>query len=216
MMAAMMFPSITPMVVGYARIEEGTRGRGRTIGATAVFVAGYLLAWAGAGLLAYTIVEGVRELNLGFLAWEELGPYVAGGVILGAAIYQLSPLKDSCLRQCRSPRMLLQHWRPGRMGALRMGFEHGGFCIGCCWALMAALFALGVMSVGWMVFVAVLIAAEKLVPWRAIANRGIALVLAVLAIAVAFTPADVPSLTIPGSPDAMKGMGTEVHHGKSR
>jgi predicted metal-binding membrane protein len=208
MMAAMMFPSIAPMVVGYARIGERTRGRGRTVtGATAVFVAGYLLAWAGAGLLAYALVEGVRELGLGFLAWEELGPYVAGGVILGAALYQLSPLKDRCLRQCRSPMMLLQHWRPGHMGALRMGFEHGGFCIGCCWALMAALFALGVMSVGWMVFVAVLIAAEKLVPWRAIANRGIALVLAVLAIAVAFTPADVPLLTTPGSPEAMKAMG---------
>jgi predicted metal-binding membrane protein len=216
MMAAMMFPSITPMVVGYARIEQGARGRGRTAltGATAVFVAGYLLAWTGAGLLAYTIVEGVRELNVGFLAWEELGPYVAGGVILGAALYQLSPLKDSCLRQCRSPRMLLQHWRPGHVGALRMGFEHGGFCIGCCWALMAALFALGVMSVGWMVFVAALIAAEKLVPWRAIANRGIAVLLAVLAVAVAFTPADVPSLTIPGSPDAMKGTGMEAEHGK--
>ena len=120
------------------------------------------------------IVEGVRELDPGFLAWDELGPYVAGAVILGAALYQLSPLKDSCLRQCRSPAMLLQHWRPGPVGALRMGFEHGGFCIGCCWALMAALFAVGVMSVGWMAFIAALIAAEKLLPWRAIANRGIA------------------------------------------
>ena len=110
--------------------------------------------------------------------------------------------------------MLLQHWRPGYIGALRMGFEHGGFCIGCCWALMAALFALGVMSVGWMVFVAALIAAEKLVPWRAIANRGIAVLLAVLAIAVAFAPADVPALTIPGSPDAMKAMGMDAEHGK--
>jgi predicted metal-binding membrane protein len=217
MMAAMMFPSITPMVVGYARIDEGTRGRGRTAitSATALFVTGYLLAWAGAGLLAYTIVEGVRELGLGFLAWGELGPYVAGGVILGAALYELSPLKDSCLRQCRSPIMLLQHWRPGQLGALRMGFEHGGFCIGCCWALMAVLFALGVMSVGWMVFVAALIAAEKLVPWRAIANRGIAMLLAVLAIAVAFMPAHVPSLTIPGSPDAANSMGMEPEHGKS-
>ena len=202
MMAAMMLPSITPMVVGYAR-------RTSTTSATAVFVAGYLVAWAGAGLLAYTIVEGVRGLGLGFLAWDESGPYVAGGVILAAALYQLSPLKDGCLRQCRSPKMLLEHWRPGQVGALRMGVEHGGFCIGCCWALMAALFALGVMSIAWMVFVAGLIAVEKLLPWRAVASRGIALVLAVLAIAVAFTPADVPSLTIPGSPDAMQGMGMD-------
>ena len=217
MMAAMMLPSLAPMVFGYARIGEGSRGRGRTAltGATAVFVVGYLLAWATAGLLGYTIVEGVRELGPGFLAWDELGPYVAGGVILGAALYQLSPLKDSCLRQCRSPAMLFQHWRPGHMGALRMGFEHGGFCIGCCWALMAALFAVGVMNVAWMVFIAALIAAEKLLPWRAIANRGIAALLAVLAIAVAFAPADVPSLTIPGSPDAMEAMGMEAEHGKS-
>ena len=198
MMAAMMFPSLAPMVLGHARAAR--------TGATAVFVAGYLLAWAVAGLFGYTIVEVVRELDPGFLAWGELGPFVAGGVILGAALYQLSPLKDRCLRQCRSPAMLLQHWRPGHVGALRIGFEHGGFCIGCCWALMAALFAVGVMNVTWMVFIATLIATEKLLPWRAIANRGIAALLAVLAIAIAFTPGDVPSLTIPGSPEAMGAM----------
>jgi predicted metal-binding membrane protein len=208
MMAAMMFPSFAPMVLTHARMGKVRRDQRRTAptSATAVFVVGYLLAWAAAGLLGYMTVEGVRELDPGFLAWEELGPYVAGGVILGAALYQLSPLKDSCLRECRSPLMLLQHWRPGRVGALRMGFEHGGFCIGCCWALMATLFALGVMSVGWMAFIAGLIAAEKLLPWRAIASRGIAVLLAVLAIAVAFAPAEVPTLTIPGSPEAMGEM----------
>ena len=208
MMVAMMLPSLAPIVFGYARIEEGSRGRGRIAltGATAVFVAGYLLAWATAGLLGYMTVEGVRELDPGFLAWDELGPYVAGAVILGAALYQLSPLKDRCLRQCRSPAMLLQHSRPGGVGALRMGFEHGGFCIGCCWALMAALVAVGVMNVAWMVIIAALIAAEKLLPWRAIANRGIAALLVVLAIAIAFVPADVPALTIPGSPEAMESM----------
>ena len=208
MMAAMMLPSLAPIVFGYTQIEEGRRGRGRTAltGATAVFVAGYLLAWATAGLLGYGIVEGVRELDPGFLAWDELGPYVAGAVILAAAVYQLSSLKDSCLRQCRSPAMLLQHWRPGLVGALRMGFRHGGFCIGCCWAMMAALVAVGLMNVAWMAVIAVLIAAEKLLPWRAIANRGIAALLAVLAIAVAFAPADVPALTIPGSPEAMEAM----------
>ena len=208
MMVAMMVPSLAPIVFGYARIEEGRRGRGRIAltGATAVFVAGYLLAWATAGLLGYMTVEGVRELDPGFLAWDELGPYVAGAVILGAALYQLSPLKDRCLRRCRSPAMLLQHSRPGAVGALRMGFEHGGFCIGCCWALMAALVAVGVMNVAWMVIIAALIAAEKLLPWRAIANRGIAALLVVLAIAIAFVPADVPALTIPGSPEAMESM----------
>ena len=107
MMAAMMLPSITPMVVGYAR-------RTSTTSATAVFVAGYLVAWAGAGLLAYTIVEGVRGLGLGFLAWDESGPYVAGGVILAAALYQLSPLKDGCLRQCRVRRCSSSTGGPAR------------------------------------------------------------------------------------------------------
>jgi predicted metal-binding membrane protein len=214
MMAAMMFPSITPMVLAHARIEEG-RNRGRTaLTGAAFFVAGYLLTWGTGGLLGYMIVEGVRSLHLGFLAWEEAGRYVAGGVIVGAALYQLAPLKDACLRQCRSALMLLEHWRPGRVGALRMGIQHGGFCVGCCWALMAALFALGVMSISWMFVVAALIAAERLLPWRAIANRGIAILLAVLAVAVALAPQEVPGLTIPGSSEAMKAMGMEAGHGK--
>jgi predicted metal-binding membrane protein len=207
MMAAMMLPSFAPMVIAYARIKRERRRRERTAaGATVLFIAGYVISWGAAGLLGYAIIESARSLDVGFLAWDELGAYVAGAVILAAAVYQLTPLKDSCLRECRSPRMLLQHWRPGGTGALKTGTEHGGFCVGCCWALMAALFALGVMSIGWMVFVAALIAAEKLLPWKAVANRGIAVLLAALAIAVAFAPAQVPALTIPGSPEAMKTM----------
>ena len=95
--------------------------------------------------------------------------------------------------------MLLAHFHPGRLGALRMGVEHGGVCIGCCWTLMAALFALGVMSIAWMAFVAALIAAERLLPWKAPAVRAVAVVLAVLGLAVAFAPEQVPGLTIPGS-----------------
>ena len=128
-------------------------------------------------------------------------------MILLAAVYQLTPLKDVCLRHCRSPFMfLMKHWRPGRVGAVRMGLIHGGWCVGCCWALMAALFALGVMSLGWMAFIAALIAIEKLLPWRALANRGIAVLLLVLGLGVAFTPESVPGLTLPGSPKAMRAM----------
>jgi hypothetical protein len=132
---------------------------------------------------------------------------VAGGVIVAAAVYQLTPLKDACLTKCRSPFFfLLGAWRPGRLGALRMGIEHGGWCVGCCWALMAALFALGIMSIGWMAFIAALIAIEKLLPWQAVANRGIAVLLVVLGLAVAFAPEDVPGLTLPDSPEAMQAM----------
>jgi predicted metal-binding membrane protein len=212
MMAAMMFPSIAPMVLMYARIQEGKREKGRDApaGATAVFVAGYLVTWSLAGLAFYALLEAGDSLSIDALSWDRAGPYVAGGVIAAAAIYQLTPLKDACLRRCRSPFFfLLEAWKPGRLGALRMGIEHGGWCVGCCWALMAALFALGVMSIGWMAFIAALIAIEKLLPWKAVANRGIAMLLVVLGLAVAFAPEDVPGLTLPGSPEAMQAMGME-------
>jgi predicted metal-binding membrane protein len=193
MMAAMMLPAVAPMVAGYRRRAAG-------LGATPAFLAGYLAVWATAGLLAYALVEAVRSLGLGFLAWDEAGRYLAGGVILAAALYQLTAPKDACLRRCRDPHgFLAEHWRPGRLGALRMGMEHGGFCVGCCWALMAALFALGVMSIGWMVLVAALIVAERLLPWKTTAGRGVAVILALLALAVAFAPEDVPGLTVPGA-----------------
>jgi predicted metal-binding membrane protein len=200
MMVAMMFPSIAPMVVMYVRIQEGRRERGQPvpIGATPVFVAGYLLAWTAAGLVGYALFELGRALTGDVFSWANAGPYLAGGIVLAAAVYQLTPVKDVCLRHCRSPVMfLMKHWRPGRLGGLRMGVIHGGWCVGCCWALMAALFALGVMSLGWMAFVAALIAIEKLLPWKALANRGIAVLLLVLGLAVALTPTSVPELTLP-------------------
>jgi predicted metal-binding membrane protein len=210
MMAAMMLPSIAPLVLMQARVHAGSGERRRTspVGSTALFVVGYLVSWAFAGAFGYMIVEGARSLDVGFLAWHEAGPYAAGAVLVGAALYQLTTPKEICLRHCRSPQMLLHGWRPGGLGALRMGIEHGGFCIGCCWALMAALFALGVMSLVWMAFFAALIAIEKLVPWRTVASRGIAVLLAVIGLGVAFAPEDVPGLTIPGSPmvQPMKSM----------
>ena len=155
-----------------------------------------LLAWSAAGLVAYALIEGVRSLDLGFLAWDEAGPYVAGGAILAAAVYQLTPAKDACLRRCRDAQ------------AAGTGIEHGPHCVGCCWGLTAALFALGVMSIAWMAFVAALIAAERLLPSRLMANRAAAVVLAVLGLAVAFAPGDVPVLTLPDS-HAAAGMTME-------
>jgi predicted metal-binding membrane protein len=209
MMAAMMFPSIAPMVVMHVRIQEGRKARGQSapVGATTLFVAGYLITWATAGLLGFAVYELGKAATGDLFAWDNGGQYLAGGIIVAAAIYQLTPLKDTCLRHCRSPFVfLMEHWRPGRVGALRVGLVHGAWCVGCCWALMAALFALGVMSIGWMAFIAALIAAEKLLPWRVLANRGIAVLLLVLGLSVAITPASVPGLTLPDSPQAMKAM----------
>jgi predicted metal-binding membrane protein len=209
MMAAMMFPSIAPMVTMHVRIQEARRTRGQSapIGATTLFVAGYLVTWTAAGLVGYGIYRLGAALTGDTFSWHNAGPELAGGIIILAAIYQLTPLKDTCLRHCRSPFMfLMEHWRPGRTGALMVGLRHGAWCVGCCWALMAALFALGIMSIGWMAFIAALIAAEKLLPWRVATSRAIALLLLVLGLSVAITPSSVPGLTLPDSPEAMKAM----------
>ena len=213
MMAAMMFPSIAPMVSMYAFVDRGKReaeGRDPPRGAIAAFVGGYLLTWTAFGLLAYGLFELARSLDVEALSWDRDGPYVAGAVIGLAALYQLTPLKDACLSRCRNPLgFVLTSWRDGRLGAVAMGIHHGGWCVGCCWALMAALFAVGVMSVPWMAFIALLIAAEKLLPWQRAVNGAIAAILLVLAIGVAWDPQDVPGLTLPDSPpaeSAMEGM----------
>jgi predicted metal-binding membrane protein len=220
MMAAMMFPSIAPMVVVHARIQRGqaNHGRSRRLGVTVLFVTGYLLTWTVFGLAAYGVFTLGRSLSIDALSWDRGGPYLAGGVVCAAAVYQLTSLKDACLSRCRSPFWFLLHrWRHGRLGALRMGASHGAWCVGCCWALMAMLFALGVMSVGWMAFVAALIAVEKLLPWKALSNRGIAVLLAVLGLAVAFAPGRVPGLTLPnGSGMRMSGGAVEMQRPTGR
>jgi predicted metal-binding membrane protein len=193
MMAAMMFPSIAPMVGIY-------RSLSRTAGATACFVAGYLVTWTAAGLVAYALVD----LTRGAVSWDNGGRWVAAGILLAAAVYELTPAKKNCLSKCRGPlSFIMESWRPGRDGALRMGIEHGAWCVGCCWALMAALFALGVMSVAWMVVIALLIAVEKLLPWRAAATAAVTLTLVALAIGVAASPSSVPALTVPDDGGSM-------------
>ncbi len=202
MMAAMMFPSVAPTVLMYDRLRAGHRARGKGAGAdaTALFVTGYLCVWTAAGLAAYGLFELARAIDPAFLAWNEAGRYVTGGVIVVAAVYQLTPLKQACLVKCRSPMMFLaERWRHGRTGGLQLGARHGAWCLGCCWALMAALFAVGVMSLGWMALVAGLIAGEKLLPWPAAARRTVAMLLLLLGVGVAFVPAEVPGFHEPGS-----------------
>ncbi|MFL5893695.1 MAG: DUF2182 domain-containing protein [Thermoleophilaceae bacterium] len=192
MMAAMMFPSVFPIVGMYERIRIS---RAAPRSRTALVVAGYLLSWTLWGLAAFGAIRGGRALFGDFLPWDGAGRWVAGGILLAAAAYQLTPVKNACLTRCRGPLMfVMENWRPGRIGALRLGAVHGAWCVGCCWALMAALFALGVMSLGWMAFIAGLIAAEKLLPSRRIANYAVAGVLALIGAAVLAHPAAVPGM----------------------
>jgi predicted metal-binding membrane protein len=195
MMAAMMFPSVAPTVALYSRMT-----RSRDPVAPLVFTGGYLLTWTVVGLVVFGISDLGGSLFGDALAWDNGGKWVAGAILVLAAGYELTPLKDVCLGKCRSPLgFLLGSWRPGLSGALRMGAKNGAWCVGCCWALMAALFALGVMSIAWMAFVAALIAMEKLLPWRRVATYGTAGILLVLGILLMAAPDAIPGLTTPGS-----------------
>jgi predicted metal-binding membrane protein len=157
------------------------------------------LTWAAAGLLAFGIAVVGGQLAGDVLAWDRAGRWIAAATLLVAAAYELTPLKDVCLGKCRSPLgFLLGSWRDGWSGAVQMGAKNGAWCVGCCWALMAALFALGVMSVAWMAFVAGLIAIEKIIPWRRVATYGTAAIMLALGLLVLFAPDAVPALTIPG------------------
>lgn len=219
MMAAMMLPSAAPMIAAHSQVQRRRRELGRDdrgSGQTLAFATGYMVAWTAFGIAAYGLFELVRSFDIEALGWNRGGQWVAAGVIGLAAAYQLTPLKDACLSRCRSPLAFVAgSWRGGRAGALAMGVELGGWCIGCCWALMATLFALGLMSITWMVVVAALVAFEKLLPWKRLAFGGVAALLLGLALAVALSPEHVPALTMPGgsgmSPGSGPGTGMSMH-----
>jgi predicted metal-binding membrane protein len=194
MMAAMMFPSVAPTVALYSKLKHT-----RALGAPLLFASGYLLVWSAVGLLAYALARAGEQIFGDVLAWDGAGRWVAGCTLLVAAAYELTPLKNVCLGKCRTPLgFLLGSWRDGLSGAVKMGARHGSWCVGCCWALMASLFALGVMSVVWMALVAGLIALEKLLPSRRIATYGTAALLLALGVLMLVAPDVLPALTTPG------------------
>jgi predicted metal-binding membrane protein len=212
MMAAMMLPSVAPMVLAFARVSRHRADLGRAhCVPTWIFLAGYLLAWTGYGVVAYGAFRLITALDTGFLAWDEGGPWVAGGAVAGAGLYQLTPLKEICLRHCRSPLHFVFHgWKEGRLGALQMGFVHGTYCVGCCWGLMVVLFALGVMSLTWMAIVAGIIFAEKVLPFGFRLTRMFAITFLALGIWIAAAPDRVPGLTQPDEAPAMQMGGLKM------
>ena len=188
MMAAMMFPSVAPVVLVYAQYMRRQAAAWPLL--AALFVAGYLFIWSAFGVAAYVVVVLLVPL-IAEIPIVQTAPQVFLGAVIGAGgLYQLTPLKDRCLGHCRSPlHWLFRGFRPGATGALRMGLEEGVFCVGCCAGLMLVLLAVGLASVGWMAAVAALIFVEKILAPSAAVARGIAVLLVGFGIAIATIPA---------------------------
>ena len=190
MTAAMMLPSEAPAALLVARLRRGLPAL--------LFLVGYLMVWTAYGLAAYGLFRLVSSFDIGWLVWDMGGPYVTGGVIVGAGIYELTPLKKRLLRRCRSPHDYAEH------SAVRVGVANGLHCFGCCFGLMAVLFALGVMSVFWMAVVAGVVFAEKVLPCGLRLTRAVAPALVALGIWVAVAPSSVPGLILPERAPAMQ------------
>jgi len=172
MMVAMMLPSAAPMVLLFATVNRKSRQQGQPYGPTGFFAAGYLVAWGGFSLIAVFLQWGLERLTFLSPMMQTTSLYLGAGLLIGAGIYQLTPLKQACLRHCRSPlQFIAYHWRYGTGGALRMGLEHGLFCLGCCWVLMTLLFYGGVMNLWWIAGLAIYVLIEKLAPLGARLGR---------------------------------------------
>jgi predicted metal-binding membrane protein len=184
MMVGMMVPSAVPMVLTFATLNRRKRSHGRSVVPTSVFALGYLIAWGVFSIGATAAQWALDRLAL-LLPMLAVSSSVLGGVLLIlAGLYQFTPLKQACLRTCRSPfAFVLNHWRDGWAGALQMGLEHGGYCLGCCWMLMVLLFVLGVMNLLWVAGIAIFVFAEKIVPggiWVGRVGAGVMLGFGVL------------------------------------
>lgn len=179
MMVAMMLPAAAPMILIFASAQAR---RNRQVAVpTWIFVAGYILVWAAAGLGAYVLDQAFTKLvsSQASLDPGTWAPLALGITLILAGLYQFTPLKHVCLRQCRSPwGFVAQYWREGRTGAVNMGVRHGLYCLGCCWALFAVLTAVGMMSIAWMLSLTLLVFAEKVFPYgvRISAAVGLALI----------------------------------------
>ncbi len=170
MMVAMMLPSAAPTVLLYAvvnRKAEAQKGGQASPWSVAAFTAGYLVAWASFSVVAASLQWAFERAGLlSPMMLNSTSMSLAGGILIVAGLYQLTPLKRACLKHCRGPiQFLSQHWRPGVQGAFRMGLHHGAYCLGCCWGLMAILFFGGIMNLYWIIGLALVVLIEKLAPF---------------------------------------------------
>jgi predicted metal-binding membrane protein len=211
MVAAMMFPAVAPMILMFARVAANRRTNGRPWAPTSLFVTGYVLVWAAIGVAAFALGAYAEQLALRF---EVIGANAArfGAVlILVAGVYQFSALKDRCMTECRSPLgFLTQHWRDGARGAVAMGAHHGLVCAGCCWALMAILFPLGMMNIVALGAVTAFVYAEKVLPGGKALRYAAGVALIAYGIAALLRPGLLPGGAVPMDPAMPMGMDMDM------
>ena len=185
MMVGMMVPSAIPMVLIYASVVRKAAREGSSLGSAEVFVAGYIIAWSLFALVATIAQWALDRMALLSPMMMSNSNILGGGLLLAAGAYQLTPLKAACLRHCRSPiQFLASRWKAGGVGAFQMGIEHGSFCLGCCWVLMALLFFGGVMNLWWIGGLTLFVLLEKILPFGASAGRMIGAIVAVCGLLV--------------------------------
>jgi predicted metal-binding membrane protein len=166
MMVGMMLPSAAPTILLYATLVRKQSPGSVLLPAVWVFTSGYLAAWTAFSIAAAALQVALEHGMLVTSAMISSSRALSAGVLIAAGIYQVLPLKQLCLANCRSPlAFLTMRWRPGAIGAFRMGLEHGIYCVGCCWVLMLLLFVAGVMNLLWVALIAAFVFAEKLLPW---------------------------------------------------
>lgn len=194
MMVAVMFPTAAPMILTFARIHESRRRQGHSFVPTWLFITAYLAVWSLAGVVAYGAAYSAEMAGQASPWISGNAGRIGGALLVLAGMYQLTPLKHVCLSRCRSPlTFVMTSWRDGNSGALRMGIEHGIFCMGCCWLLFLILLPLGVMNVGAMAAITLLIFAEKSLPLGHGVSMAAAAALAVLGAAVIWMPELLPT-----------------------
>lgn len=182
MMVGMMTPSVSPMILIYARVARQASTRGTPFAPSGWFALGYFLAWIGFALFATLLQWGLEGALLLSPMMAGASPLPGGALLIAAGLYQWTPLKNACLSQCQSPLAFIQRhggFRGKSGAALTLGLRHGGYCIGCCWALIVLLFVAGVMNLLWIAAIGALVLAEKLIPGRLFQRiTGVALVVA--------------------------------------
>ncbi len=181
MMVAMMLPSASPMVLLYARVIRQAESQGKASHASAsvaAFASGYITLWILFSAFAVALQFGLERVGALSAMMSSRSVVLSGMLLVAAGLYQLTPLKAACLRHCRGPAAFIaSHWRPGVIGAWRMGLSHGAYCVGCCAALMLLLFVGGVMNLVWIAGLTLLVAIEKLAPLGALTAKVVAVAL---------------------------------------